>query len=547
MATEIDNEITSKYISDTLSVVGVVVIENGKNKVMGRNHWVGQGLETIGSYLAGGASNGAASNMYIGSDTLIPTTVSMTGLISPIGSLPGTAPNTFNVSYSININSNIPATVLYAATWNPGTVSGTLGEVGLYLQGYGGLSGSTYTTNPGLGARMAAADGAFPYFVINTSVALTVSWFIRFVYSSGTSVTQYITNKSSPSDPSQQPVVGITNSQSTPVPAGLQVMWQAPISSLQAYFNQYGINLNSNLSNMRILYNGQYVPAWIESINNGTATIWMKTPVSIPANSSIALSLNAGPSLNFDGVYWGEAPQLSPTYGQYDNGASVFNNYWNFAGTSLPSSLTETVLSNPSGASGSYSVNNGITISNTNGIDFWSSTVSSDYMITLVYDTSTISVPSVVQAQITSLTGNSGDGGWTKAGILYQNSITASSNSNGEVYMVVTSGNGYQFGYQSGTSYVAPSQASNGGSITYPTDVSLLFQSTSNVGGFYGSSLGSLTQMGSYVTPTSIASSGYIGLFVIAHNSAGTSSANFRYLLTRAYPPNGVMPTVSIL
>jgi len=183
MTTEINNKTISKDISDTLSLVGIVVIENGENKVIGRNHWVGQGLETIGSYLVGGAGDGAASNIYIGSDTVTLTTVSMTALASPIGTAPGTAPNTFSVSYSINTNSTIPATVVYNAIWNAGTVSGTLGEVGLYLHGYSGLSGSTYATNPGLGARMAAADGAFTPFVINTSVAVSVSWFIRFVYS----------------------------------------------------------------------------------------------------------------------------------------------------------------------------------------------------------------------------------------------------------------------------------------------------------------------------------------------------------------------------
>jgi hypothetical protein len=334
-------------------------------------------------------------------------------------------------------------------------------------------------------------------------------------------------------------MLNIINSQSTPTQAGLQVMWQVPVSTLYTQT----IGCNNKLSNLRFAYNGQFVPAWLESISNGTATIWIKMPVSIPANSSITLNLYSNASLNFDGVYWGEAPQLSPTYGQYDNGASVFNYYTNFAGTSLPSGLTGTVLSNPSGASGSYSVNNGITISNTNGADLWQS----NYMITLVYYTSTISIPSIIQAQITSLTGNSGDIGWTKAGILYQNSITSSSTSNGEVAMSVTSGNGYSFQWQSGTSYVAPSAYNNGGSITYPTDVSLVFQSTSSVGGFYGSSLGNLTQMGSFVTPTSIASSGYIGLFVTAHNTAGTSSATFRYLLVRAYPPNGVMPTVELM
>jgi hypothetical protein len=183
MTTEIDNKTINKDISDTLSLVGIVIIENGENKVMGRNHWVGQGLETIGSYLAGGASNGAASNIYIGSDTVTPTTVSMTALKSPIGTAPGTAPNTFNVSYSINLSSTVTATVIYNAIWNAGTVSGTLGEVGLYLKGYSGLSGSTYATNPGLGARMASADGTFMAFTITTTVALSISWFVRFVYS----------------------------------------------------------------------------------------------------------------------------------------------------------------------------------------------------------------------------------------------------------------------------------------------------------------------------------------------------------------------------
>ncbi len=34
------------------------------------------------------------------------------------------------------------------------------------------------------------------------------------------------------------------------------------------------------------------------------------------------------PSGQFDGVYWGEAPELSSTYGKYDNGANVFSLYF---------------------------------------------------------------------------------------------------------------------------------------------------------------------------------------------------------------------------
>jgi len=182
MVTEIDNEIVGKDISDTLSLVGIVIIENGENKVIGKNHWVGQGLETIGGFLVGGAGNGAASTMYIGSDTATTTTVSMTALASPIGTAPGTAPNSFSSNYLTNIDSTVSGTATYSATWNTGTVSGTLGEVGLYVKGYSGLSGSTYATNPALASRLSAADGSFTAFTINTTAVLTVTWIVSFVY-----------------------------------------------------------------------------------------------------------------------------------------------------------------------------------------------------------------------------------------------------------------------------------------------------------------------------------------------------------------------------
>ena len=47
-------------------------------------------------------------------------------------------------------------------------------------------------------------------------------------------------------------------------------------------------------------------------------------------------------STNFDKNYWGEAPSLSGTYGQYDNGANVFTFYDNFAGASLKRKMDNT-------------------------------------------------------------------------------------------------------------------------------------------------------------------------------------------------------------
>jgi len=187
MITEINSGIASKNISDTLSLIGVAVIENGNNKVTGRNHWVGQGLETIGSYLSytGGSLYPAPYNwnMYIGSDMTTPTTVSMTSLVSPIGTAPGTAPNSKSVSGAYYSTSTIPIVLTFIATWNAGTVSGVLGEVGLYLIiNIAGLTGGSVTSSPGLASRLSVADGSFTAFTINTAATLTITWKINLIY-----------------------------------------------------------------------------------------------------------------------------------------------------------------------------------------------------------------------------------------------------------------------------------------------------------------------------------------------------------------------------
>ncbi|MEM3830401.1 MAG: hypothetical protein QXP36_14495, partial [Conexivisphaerales archaeon] len=336
----------------------------------------------------------------------------------------------------------------------------------------------------------------------------------------------------------------INNTQNVSTPNPFQQMIN--VSSSSPIWTYINTNQTSAFGqNVEFIYpNGTVIPSWLESYSSTHAIWWIKIG-SIPAKSKLTIYAKiASKSTNlFNNKTTGEAPQLSPTYAEYDDGANVFNYYWNFAGTSLPSGLSETVLSNPSGASGSYSVNNGLTISNTNGNDFWKGY----YMITLIYYKSPISVPFIAQAYITSLTGNSGDTGWTKFGILTQNSITDSSYSNGEADMLTTSGSGYAFQYQSGTSYIAPSGNSNGGTITYPTIISLVAQSSSSIGGFYGNSLNSLTQMGTYEDPTSMSSSVYLGIFITAHSSSGTSTGTLKYLLVRSYPPNGVMPSVTFV
>jgi len=127
------------------------------------------------------------------------------------------------------------------------------------------------------------------------------------------------------------------NSQSVNTASPFQQMIQINESQFK---NQ--IIYNNNFANFEFIYpNGTVIPAWIESNQSGNLTIWVKLAKAIPAKSKAIIFLKFEGSTNLlsssgtSGI--GEAPQLSSAYAQYDDGASVFTNYWNFAGTSLPS------------------------------------------------------------------------------------------------------------------------------------------------------------------------------------------------------------------
>jgi len=87
-------------------------------------------------------------------------------------------------------------------------------------------------------------------------------------------------------------------------PSSFQKMLQLPVSQLQSYIPI----LASDFRNIRFVYNGVAIPAGLESISNGVANIWVKVPVSIPANSSITIYMEVYHSMNFDGVYWSQTP-----------------------------------------------------------------------------------------------------------------------------------------------------------------------------------------------------------------------------------------------
>ena len=129
--------------------------------------------------------------------------------------------------------------------------------------------------------------------------------------------------------------VTLTNSQSIATPAPFQQM----VTVNSATYSSYEA---PNLQNVEFYdNNGMAIPSWMESGNSNTAistVYWLKIP-SIPANSQTTIYMGfSSLSTNlFNTHTTGEAPDLSTSYGEYDDGASVFAYYWSFPGPNLPS------------------------------------------------------------------------------------------------------------------------------------------------------------------------------------------------------------------
>ena len=120
-------------------------------------------------------------------------------------------------------------------------------------------------------------------------------------------------------------IVHITNTQNISTSQPFQQMLNVSYSLYKGY-------AASNFQNVEFFYsNGTIIPSWLEGYNySRNAIYWLKIG-SIPASSSITIYI--GFALNstnlFNNKTTGEAPQLSSTYAEYDDGANVFYAYFN--------------------------------------------------------------------------------------------------------------------------------------------------------------------------------------------------------------------------
>ncbi len=185
-------------LSDSIAIKGYVTIWQGEGKEKKiicerkENHWVDQGIRglisaLLGRYFKAYRLGGRISfwcysvKTYLGTDTVTATTHGMTELTSPIGAPPGTGPNSVSGEDRTNPSSGTWKTSI-VAQWFAGTVSGTVGELGLYMRPFTDLtpnwlrSSGLYGYPRVMVSRLSEADADFSSFVIVPTKSLTVQW-----------------------------------------------------------------------------------------------------------------------------------------------------------------------------------------------------------------------------------------------------------------------------------------------------------------------------------------------------------------------------------
>ena len=346
--------------------------------------------------------------------------------------------------------------------------------------------------------------------------------------STSTSTSSTSTSTSSTTIP-YVPIV-LTNSQTSATPAPFQQMIGVPSTQYSSYINTAWSNVEFTTGAGGT---GTALQAWVENNATNTATntlVWVSLPSGIAASSSVTIYMDFMPgSVMSSSGPTGEAPQLSSTYAEYDDGANIFQIYQNFAGTSLPSGWS---FSQGGFGGGSYTVSNGLTLSTGTAPPLSSPTV---------YNTILIDAYNYILESYASTTTSTYNTGFIGAGSgVYtgtscgtwepNNGYVLAQNTNTNVYIVNSPGS-------SGCAAIG----SNVGSISVgPYYVFSLYWSSQ------GTQLGSINYGTFVLNSNSIYLGNSVNIEVFNGDNAGINTvAHFTWVRARAVPPNGVMPSVS--
>ncbi len=301
--------------------------------------------------------------------------------------------------------------------------------------------------------------------------------------------------------------ITITNSQ----PAAVSYPFQQMITFNPSQYAQFEA---FDLGNIRFYQGSTELYSWCESgcnSNSQNAVFWVKIPGGIGADSSEAVTMVFEPkSVEYDGVYAGEAPQLSPVYAEYDNGANVFLRYENFEGASVPSGWS---LQNSAGNGVPTYIDNKAVLSSVNLGGNYGSLVS-DWQIN---GTSTIDA-----------------------------FVLSQSTSNGQDHVIYSSSSPSSFAYQpdsvnyqNGSGLECESNAGGTPNAVFSASPDPALPAVISV---YGANMYANYALVGSLNSGSILTSGFLGMEA---NSGNSANFTVQWVRIRATPPNGVMPSAS--
>jgi hypothetical protein len=295
---------------------------------------------------------------------------------------------------------------------------------------------------------------------------------------------------------------------------------------IQVDSESYSPSEAPNLQNIEFFDSaGNLIPSWLESGNSNISTdtlYWLNLPNGLWGNNVTTVYMGfASESTNlFNPETTGEAPELSPVYGEYDDGINVFTEmYTNFAGTSEPLDWSHSIASD-----GTVFYSNGLSLSggSTGNMEYFNTQVYPGGVIFDIDDTS--SSYGILNAYWATSAPNSIGG----------NKINFYTGSPG-----VEAGGGkissthYSLGASNGSSYAT----ATAGMASVPNIISNSWQSSNYASASFNyannvSISNALPKLG-FSYPVILNSASYIQI--------GTC----QWARIRTYPPNGVMPSVS--
>jgi len=355
----------------------------------------------------------------------------------------------------------------------------------------------------------------------------------------------------------------ITNAQSQATPAPFQqdiaiCNGNPNVGSGFAYVNNANVfsEINSNGSNVYFTTTAGGTPniySWYEGQENFSGTLcdvwWINLPNGISANAQVTIFINVGStSANYYAQYYpyiGEAPQLSSTYGQYDNGNYVFLFYDNFAGTTLNTNKWNYGYD----SGGSIIVHNGLTINYTSSsgggawiISNYNFTQSQGvvwYALMNFYGTSNfndVRIRTYFWDNSYQVTGDANNGNWRV--VLGAGDYGYFANQNVGSSTTELWWNGYGF-----TQPLPPSTSQN----DYNILMIQILNSTGLVWNTYTITNNNISLFQSF-SQSGTVSSNFSILFESSQDGAGYANIvlNIEYTFLAAAPPNGIMPSIYI-